>query len=50
MQAINDPFMSTEYMEYQLKYDSVHGRFPGTVKHEKDFLIVNGKRIRVFTE
>ncbi|MEM0998740.1 MAG: type I glyceraldehyde-3-phosphate dehydrogenase [Bacteroidota bacterium] len=28
-----------------LKYDSVHGRFNGTVTHDDDALIVNGKRI-----
>ena len=27
--ALNDPFMSPEYMAYMLKYDSVHGKFPG---------------------
>ena len=25
--AINDPFMSVDYLVYLLKYDSVHGRF-----------------------
>jgi glyceraldehyde 3-phosphate dehydrogenase len=30
--AINDPFMSDEYLVYLLKYDSVHGRFGGSVK------------------
>jgi glyceraldehyde 3-phosphate dehydrogenase len=30
--TINDPFMSVDYAVYQLKYDSVHGRFPGTVE------------------
>ena len=29
--AINDPFMDVKYAVYQLSYDSVHGRFPGTV-------------------
>ncbi len=28
-----DPFMDVEYMVYQLKYDSVHGRFKGTVEN-----------------
>jgi len=47
--AINDPFMSTEYMAYQLKYDTVHGVFKGTIEHTKDAIVVNGKRIAVFT-
>ncbi len=29
--AINDPYMDVKYAVYQLSYDSVHGRFPGTV-------------------
>ena len=46
--GINDPFMSPEYMAYMLKYDSVHGRFNGTVDFEEGenpALIVNGKRV-----
>ncbi len=46
--AINDPFMSTEYMAYQLKYDSVHGRFKGTVEHTPNALIINGRKVLVF--
>jgi glyceraldehyde 3-phosphate dehydrogenase len=50
--AINEPFMDIKYMEYQLKYDSVHGRFPGTVstlqEGDKDFIVVNSDKIRVF--
>jgi len=50
--AINEPFMDLKYMEYQLKYDSVHGRFPGTVsvvsEGDKDFLVVNSDKIRVY--
>jgi len=52
--AINEPFMDLDYMIYQLKYDSVHGKFPGTIAKEsadgKDFLIVNGAKIAVFRE
>jgi len=52
--AINEPFMDLTYMVYQLKYDSVHGRFPGTIASEttdgNDFLIVNGNKIRVYHE
>merc|ERR1712048_794231 len=43
-----------EYMVYQLKYDSVHKRFPGTIatkkEGDKNFLVVNGKDIQVFAE
>ncbi|CAJ1461398.1 unnamed protein product, partial [Effrenium voratum] len=54
VQAINDPFMDVKYMVYQLKYDSVHKMFAGTIacKEEggKEFLVVNGKEIAVFHE
>jgi len=46
--AINDPFMDLEYMVYQLKYDSVHGRFKGTIEAHEGKLIVNGSPIAVF--
>ncbi len=36
------------YMAYQLKYDTVHGRFKGTVETDGDDLIINGKRIKTF--
>ncbi len=36
--AINDPFMSNDYLAYLLKYDSVHGRFPGTVSTGEGFI------------
>jgi glyceraldehyde 3-phosphate dehydrogenase len=52
--AVNDPFMDLEYMKYQLKYDSVHRSFDGTITTKKDgdkeFLIVNGLPVRVFHE
>jgi len=52
--AINEPFMDLTYMVYQLKYDSVHGRFPGTIETKsadgKNFLVVNGQEIRIFNE
>lgn len=48
--AINDPFMGLDYMVYQLKYDTVHGRFPGKIEHDDKHLIVNGKKIRAFAE
>lgn len=47
--AIND-LIDVEYMAYMLKYDSVHGRFVGTVEVKNGQLIVNGKAIRVTAE
>ena len=46
--AIND-LLPVDYMAYMLKYDTMHGRFEGTVEAdmEKSLLIVNGKPIRV---
>jgi glyceraldehyde 3-phosphate dehydrogenase len=32
------------------RYDTVHGRFPGEVKVDGDYMVVNGDRIRVFAE
>ncbi|OWY98797.1 Glyceraldehyde-3-phosphate dehydrogenase [Phytophthora megakarya] len=48
--AINDPFISTTYMEYMLEYDTVHGKFAGSLSHDEKNIFVNGKRIRVFNE
>merc|ERR1711982_24311 len=43
-----------KYMVYQLKYDSVHGRFPGTISCKeaggKEYLVVNDLEIQVFHE
>jgi len=47
--GIND-LVDPEYMAYMLKYDSVHGRFEGTVEVKDGNLIVNGKKIRVTAE
>ncbi len=46
--AIND-LLPVDYMAYMLKYDTMHGKFDGTVDYdlEKSLLIVNGKTIRV---
>ena len=39
-------------MAYMLKYDTMHGKFQGTIDFdlEKNQLIVNGKAIRVTAE
>ncbi len=47
--AINSSY-DIEYMMYMLKYDSVHGRFQGTVEADNGHLIVNGKRIHLTAE
>src|SRR5437879_2485463 len=44
--AVND-ITDTTTLAHLLKYDSVHGRFPGTVEAQGDTLIVNGKAIKV---
>jgi glyceraldehyde 3-phosphate dehydrogenase len=44
--AIND-LLEVSHLAYLLKYDSVHGRFNGTVEVVNGELIVNGKKIRV---
>merc|ERR1712243_342355 len=48
--AINDPFISLDYMVYMFKYDSTHGQFKGEVKEDGKFLYVNGQKITVFNE
>jgi glyceraldehyde 3-phosphate dehydrogenase len=47
--GIND-LLDVDYLAYMLKYDSVHGRFDGTVSVENGSLVVNGKSIRITAE
>ena len=49
--GIND-LCPVDYLAYMLKYDTMHGRFEGTIDFdvEKSLLIVNGKSIRVTAE
>ena len=47
--AIND-LTSVETLAHLLKYDSIHGRFPGEVRVENGQLIVNGTAIHVSAE
>ena len=44
--GIND-LLEPDYLAYMLQYDSVHGRFKGTVSVEGSTLIVNGRKIRL---
>ncbi len=47
--AIND-LMEVDYIAYQLRYDSVHGKFAGSVEVKDGHLVVNGKTVRVTAE
>lgn len=47
--AIND-LLDVEHLAYLLAYDSVHGKFSGTVEVKNNNLVVNGKEIRVTKE
>ena len=40
--AIND-LLDVDHLAYLLKYDSVHGKFSGTVEVKDGHLVVNGK-------
>ena len=44
--GIND-LLEPEYLAYMLKYDSVHGNFPGDVSVDAGSLVVNGRKIRL---
>ncbi len=39
-----------EHMVYMIKYDSVFGRFEKEIRAEEDYIIVDNKKIRVFSE
>ena len=47
--AIND-LTDAKTLAHLLKYDSVHGKFPGEVAIEGDSLVVNGKKMKVMAE
>ncbi len=47
--GINDPFIDLEYMKYMLRYDTVHGKFEGEISEDNGKLVVNGKKIAVFS-
>lgn len=47
--AVND-LTDNRTLATLLKYDSVHGRFPGEVSYDNENIIVNGKKVRVYEE
>ncbi len=47
--AIND-LLAVDHLAYLLKYDSVHGKFDGSVEVDGGHLVVNGKKVRITAE
>ncbi len=47
--AVND-LTDTKTLAHLLKYDSVHGSYPGTVEAREQSLVVDGDEVRVFAE
>ena len=48
--AINDPGLTPANAAHVFKYDSVMGRFDGTVEVVEDGLVINGKKIKFYSE
>jgi glyceraldehyde 3-phosphate dehydrogenase len=48
--AVNDPFIEAKYAAYMLKYDSQHGQFKGTIAVEGNDLVVNGQKVKFYSE
>ena len=46
--GVNDPFIGLDYMVYMTKYDTIHGKFNGTVEVKDGKFIVNGKEVAVY--
>ncbi len=47
--GIND-LTDARTLAHLVKYDSIHGRFPGTISHSENYLIINGRNVPVFAE
>ncbi len=47
--AIND-LTDANMLAHLLKYDSVHGKYDGEVSVDGDYIVVDGKKIRVYAE
>jgi len=47
--GIND-LLDVDYIAYMLKYDTVHGKFDGSIEVKNGKLVVNGNEIRVTSE
>jgi glyceraldehyde 3-phosphate dehydrogenase len=47
--GVND-ITDTKTLAQLIKYDSILGRFPGTVEHTENSLVIDGKELKVFSE
>jgi glyceraldehyde 3-phosphate dehydrogenase len=47
--GIND-LLDNDYLAYMLNYDTAHGRFAGDIEVDGNYLVVDDKRIRLFSE
>lgn len=48
--AINDPFLTPEYVAYLLRFDTMHGRFQGDISFDDHSVTVCGRKIPVYCE
>ena len=48
--AVNDPFMTPDYMAYMHKYDTMHGRYDGTIEYDDNSITVDGKKVLFHAE
>ncbi len=46
--GVNDPFVDIDYMIYMIKYDTIHGKFNGTLEAGDGKILVNGKAFNVY--
>ena len=40
--------MSPDYMAYMLRYDTMHGKFEGTIEYDETSITVNGKKVNFY--
>ena len=48
--GINDPGMTPDYMAYMLRYDTIHGKFDGTIEYDDSSITVNGHKVMVYAK
>jgi glyceraldehyde 3-phosphate dehydrogenase len=48
--VVNDPFMDPKYLKYLIEYDSAHLRFPHRVEQWEHGVLIDGQKIRLYSE